>query len=60
MKPQPTRPDWRKTNPQYKTTPTQRHADGSVSRDGGVVVDQLNSLREWYRLNNIKTYSRGE
>lgn len=60
MKPQPARPDWRKTNPQYKTSPTQRHADGSISQDGGVRADQLNSLREWYALAKVKSYCRGE
>ncbi len=60
MKPKPSRPDWRTTNPQYRPSKTQRHADGSISRDGGVVADQLNSLRQWYALNNVKTYSKGE
>ncbi len=46
--------------PELKTQPTQRHADGSISLDGGVVADQVNTLREWYALNNIKSYSRGE
>jgi hypothetical protein len=56
MKPQPKRADWRKTNPGYKPSPTQRNPDGSISQDGGVRADQLNSLREWYRLNNVKSY----
>ncbi|XTQ92577.1 hypothetical protein ACQR5W_11700 [Xanthomonas sacchari] len=60
MKPKPERPDWKATNPNYKTQPTQRHADGSISQDGGTRSDQLHTLREWYALNNIKSYSRGE
>ncbi len=56
MKPQPKRPDWRKTNPQYKPSPTQRHADGSVSQDGGVRADQAMTLAEWYRINGVKSY----
>jgi hypothetical protein len=60
MKPQPKRADWRKTNPGYKPSPTQRNPDGSISQDGGVLADQLNSLREWYRLAKVKSYCRGE
>lgn len=56
MKRQPARPDWRKTNPQYTPSPTQRHADGSVSIDGGALADQIFTLRDWYRLNNVKSY----
>ncbi|WP_440984930.1 hypothetical protein ACQHIH_16090 [Xanthomonas sontii] len=51
------RPDWKATNPNYKTQPTQRHADGSISRDGGVVADQVNTLREWYRIRGVKSYA---
>lgn len=56
MKPQPARTDWKATNPNYKTQPTQRHTDGSISRDGGVVADQANTLREWYRSAKVKSY----
>ncbi len=51
------RPDWRKTNPQYKPSPTQRHADGSISQDGGVRADQAMTIKEWYRLMGVKSYA---
>ncbi|XQA74625.1 hypothetical protein ACM9XA_03550 [Xanthomonas sacchari] len=54
---QPQRADWRKTNPQYRPSPTQRHADGSISQDGGTRSDQLHTLREWYRIRGVKSYA---
>lgn len=57
MKPKPERPDWKATNPNYQAQPTQRHADGSISQDGGVRADQLHTLREWYRIRGVKSYA---